>query len=116
VPAPNSGFIAIACGGAHSLGLKSDTALPIFDGNDFDGDLRSDISVWRPDAGIWWLKGIGVYLWGEEGDIPVPGDYNGDTITDIAVWKPSTGMWWIQGTGVIQWGEEADIPLVRGKT
>jgi hypothetical protein len=89
------------------------TTLPIFDGSDFDGDLRSDISVWRPAAGMWWLRDIGVCQWGEEGDIPIPGDYDGNGTTDIAIWRPSTAMWWIRDpyVRVIQWGEQGDIPV-----
>jgi hypothetical protein len=71
---------------------------------DFDGDGRTDLSVWRPATGGWYLKrssdGIATAaLWGNgtppDDDIPVPGDYDGDGKTDIAVWRPRTGAWYI---------------------
>jgi hypothetical protein len=35
VPSPNTGFVAIALGGCHSLGLKSDGSIVIFGENDY---------------------------------------------------------------------------------
>jgi hypothetical protein len=82
---------------------------------DYNGDSITDIAVWRPSTGMWWIRDpyVRVIQWGAEGDIPVPGDYDGDRVTDIAIWRPSNGMWWIRGVAVVQWGEVADIPLVR---
>ena len=90
---------------------------------DFNGDMVSDIPVWRPGTGIWFILASappGTYsatLWGSTEDIPVPGDYDGDGITDIAVWRPSTGIWYIlpsasPGTYLATlWGSTEDIPV-----
>jgi hypothetical protein len=83
----------------------------VFDGHDFDGNLTSDISVWRPTDGKWYIKGIGGTAWGILGDIPVSGDYNGDGKTDIAVWRPSNGRWYLKGIGGAAWGVSGDIPV-----
>jgi putative transposon-encoded protein len=86
----------------------------LIDGHDFNGDWRSDISVWNPFTGMWQIRGIGTYQWGNEGDIPVSGDYDGyDGKTNIAVWRPSTGTWWIRDpyVRVIQWGQSGDVPV-----
>lgn len=66
---------------------------------DFDGDLKSDISVYRPSDGIWYITHSSnntnrFQKFGLAGDIPVPDDYDGDNITDIAVFRPSTGTWY----------------------
>jgi len=58
------------------------------------------------------------YVWGMNGDIPVPGDFDGDRTTDIAVFRPSTGVWQIlyssNGTSAFQqWGLTGDIPVLR---
>jgi hypothetical protein len=79
---------------------------------DFNGDGRSDIAVWRPTDGKWYLREQGTFQWGTNGDIPVPGDYNGDGKTDIAVWRPADGMWYLRGQGKYQWGANGDTPVL----
>jgi hypothetical protein len=91
---------------------------------DFDGDSRTDITVYRPSSGIWYVLPSGSpeshidTVWGVSTDIPVPGDYDGDGRSDIAVWRPSSGTWFIlfsnsPGTYIArQWGLPTDIPVV----
>ena len=67
---------------------------------DFDGDRKTDISIFRPAAGQWWyLKsstgGSAAFQFGAATDKLVPADYTGDGKTDIAVWRPSTGEWFV---------------------
>lgn len=85
----------------------------IFDGHDFDANGSSEISIFRPSTGRWYVRDIGNYAWGTSGDIPINGDYNGDGVTEIAAWRPSNGRWYLNGIGVYLWGIFGDIPLVR---
>jgi Calx-beta domain/FG-GAP-like repeat len=67
---------------------------------DFDGDNKTDVSIFRPGAGEWWyLKssngGNGVLQFGLSSDKLTPADFTGDGKTDIAFWRPSTGEWFI---------------------
>jgi len=87
------------------------SAYYIFDGHDFNGNGTSDISVWRPTSGMWYIKDITTQQWGTSGDTPCNGDYNGDGITDIAVWRPADGMWYLKNIGAYQWGTSGDIPV-----
>jgi len=80
---------------------------------DFDGDGDSDIGVWRPSNGKWYIQGLSAIAWGVSTDIPVPGDYDGDGDAGIAVWRPSDGKWYIQGQSAVAWGVSTDI-LVPG--
>jgi hypothetical protein len=84
---------------------------PVFDGHDFDGNGSSDISVFRPSNGRWYIKDVENYVWGINGDIPVNGDYNGDGITDVAVWRPANGHWYLKGIGGAIWGTSGDVPV-----
>jgi hypothetical protein len=88
---------------------------------DFDGDRKSDISVFRPGEAIWYIiqSQSGTFKsvkWGMNGDRIVPADYDGDGKTDIAVFRPSTGDWYIinsqSGTFTsMHFGLNGDIPV-----
>jgi glucose/arabinose dehydrogenase len=87
---------------------------------DFDGDLRTDISVFRPAGGNWYINessnnNFRAQQFGANGDVPVPEDYDGDNITDIAVFRPSAGAWYILRSSngafsAAQFGVNGDIP------
>jgi subtilisin family serine protease len=95
--------------------------------SDFDGDGISDLIVWRPASGYWYIltssSGFDfsqhqAYQLGLPGDIPLTGDFDGDGRTDLAVWRPSDGMWYFRTSGSnygtissLQWGLPGDTPL-----
>jgi hypothetical protein len=79
--------------------------------SDFDGSGTTDVSVFRPDNGVWYVKDGLSASWGTAGDIPVPGDYDGNRTTDIAVFRPSNGVWYVNGGVTTGWGTSGDIPV-----
>jgi hypothetical protein len=96
--------------------------------SDFDGDSRTDLLVYRPSNGSWYLRysssGYSLtnwttYQWGLSTDVPLQADFDGDGRTDLSVYRPSTGEWLIRHSSanftdmvVYQWGLSSDIPLV----
>lgn len=88
---------------------------------DFDNDRKSDISIWRPGNGGWYINQSSntpdtPVPFGQSGDKIVPGDYDGDGKTDRAVWRPSDGNWYILRSSdntmlVYHFGMSGDIPV-----
>jgi uncharacterized delta-60 repeat protein len=70
---------------------------------DFDGDGKTDISIFRPNGATgsewWYLKssngGNFATQFGTPTDKLVAADYTGDGKADIAFFRPSTGFWYI---------------------
>jgi len=66
---------------------------------DFDGDGKTDVSIFRPSDGSWWYLQSSdtlfkVYRFGIATDEIVPGDFTGDGKADIAVFRD--GTWFVQ--------------------
>lgn len=67
---------------------------------DFDGDNKTDVSIFRPSNGSWWWQRssdgqVPAVQFGASTDKVVAADYTGDGKADIAFWRPSTGEWYV---------------------
>ena len=89
---------------------------------DFDGDLKTDFSVFRPSNNVWYIfnssnNNFQFIQWGLSGDVLVPGiDYEGDDKADVAVWRPSNTVFYARrsSNGLLlatQWGLGGDVPV-----
>lgn len=88
---------------------------------DYDGDRKTDIAVFRPTAGTWYIQRssdnqLQVTEFGVLGDRPQPGDYNGDGKAEPALFHPSTGTWYTSPNpatnyGSVVWGASSDIAV-----
>ncbi|MBC8492498.1 MAG: VCBS repeat-containing protein [Chloroflexi bacterium] len=102
---------------------------------DFDGDGKTDLTVWRPPEGgqsaahLMLLSGTtppydygqAQYKnsgWPSMGDIPIEGDFDGDGKTDVAIWRETAGVWIIATSSsnftdyiFAQWGTPGDVPI-----
>jgi len=85
---------------------------------DFDGDGKTDLSVFRPSEGNWYLNrstaGFVSANWGLSSDLTTPGDFDGDGKADLAVWRPSSGVWFVLQSldgqmRVFHWGLQGDV-------
>jgi len=103
---------------------------------DWNGDGKSEIGLYRPSNGFWYMDVNGNGLWdgrptdwqinqfGSPGDIPIVGDWNGDKKSEIGVYRPSTSAWYLDVNGNNLWdgrptdkqlgpyGISGDIPVV----
>jgi hypothetical protein len=91
---------------------------------DFDGDGRTDVSIFRPSSGVWWLNrstdGIGAVKWGLNGDLPFSADYSGDTKADFGIFRGKANHndvdFWILKSpsfsyNAYSWGLPGDVPF-----
>ncbi|MBS1797043.1 MAG: VCBS repeat-containing protein [Acidobacteria bacterium] len=67
---------------------------------DYDGDGKTDVGIFRPAVGEWWLNrsstGVTVAAqFGNAADRIASGDFTGDGKTDIAIFRPSNGYWFV---------------------
>ncbi len=124
---PREWDIKLSSGGriVIQFGQSGDEPVP----GDYDGDRKTDIAVWRPSDGVWYIRpssmqngnqisanSMQTISWGMSGDKVTPADYDGDGKTDMAVWRPADSVWYIisSSTGhpiYRSWGLSSDIPI-----
>ncbi|PYS97789.1 MAG: hypothetical protein DMF63_18840 [Acidobacteria bacterium] len=102
---------------AQSWGTNGDKPVP----GDYDGDGKTDFSIFRPSSSQWFVLQSSdsawapIISWGIPTDFRVPADYDGDGKTDRAVWRAADGVWYIvrssdQSSYYQTYGAYADIP------
>jgi hypothetical protein len=100
--------------GRYKFGISGD--LPVT--GDWNNDGVTDIGVFSPTTGEWFLDlngnhrwdgsaVDGLYLFGKTGDLPVTGDWNDDGVTEIGVFRPSTAEWLLDLNANHQWDGKA---------
>jgi hypothetical protein len=107
-----------------SWGISTDWVIS----EDFDGDIKDDITVWRPapagQAAFYILLSatntVRVDYFGQTGDTPsVIGDFDGDGKADTALFRNGPQVYWYYrgsfnnpagNVTVVQWGASGDIP------
>ena len=87
---------------------------------DFDGDGKTDLSIFRPSVGEWWYQkssngGNAATQFGSANNTITPGNYTGDGKTDMAFWRQTTGEWFVLRSEdysyySVPFGTNGDIP------
>lgn len=99
-----------------NFGLASDKLVAA----DYDGDGKTDVAVFRPSNGTWYLLNsrngqFNAAQFGQMGDVPAAADYDGDGKADFAVFRQSNGNWYKQlssgGFSAVQFGLNGDVPI-----
>ncbi len=88
---------------------------------DFDGDRKTDLAIYRPAPGEWWVNrssngGTFATQFGVTSDKVVPADYTGDGKADVAFFRPSTGQWFVLRSEdlsffAVPFGTSTDVPV-----
>jgi hypothetical protein len=103
----------------------SSALFDFFAAGDYDGDIASDIAVFR--AGVWYIieSGSGTFRadsFGQSGDVPAPNDYDRDGRADLTVARGENGVrvWYVRRSSDLQfyrveWGLTGDA-FFTGRT
>ncbi len=102
-----SGFSA--CDAGYVAAKPTRIAVPA----DYDGDGVSDLALFHPETGEWFVQSMSGELlacgvdWGGAGLLALQGDYDGDGACDFAAYDPESGAWYISSLegNVIVFGE-----------
>ncbi len=88
---------------------------------DFDGDGKTDISIFRPAVGEWWISRSSnsqtvAAQFGNGADKITSADFTGDGRTDIAFFRQNTGEWFVLRSEdgsffSFPFGTNGDIPV-----
>ena len=90
---------------------------------DYDGDGVSDLALFHPETGEWFVQSIngellayGAY-WGGAGFLTLQGDFDGDGACDFAAYDADSGAWYVsslEGRIIVfgeVWGGPGWIPV-----
>ena len=114
---PRSGTITVS-GQTFTVNQSASSVRTPFD---FDGDSKTDISIFRPGPGQWWYLrssdgGNRAFTFGESTDKLAPVDFTGDGKADVAFWRPSVGEWYVLRSEnntfyAFPFGANGDVPV-----
>jgi hypothetical protein len=73
---------------------------------DFNGDGIGDPAIFRPETGMWAVRGITRFYYGQSGDSTVTDDFNGDGTDDPGIYR--NGLWAIRNITRFYYGGNQD--------
>jgi hypothetical protein len=88
---------------------------------DYDGDDKTDLSIFRPGSGQWWYQRssdsvVAAGTFGSSTDKIMPADFTGDQKADWAFFRPSTSEWFVLRSEnltfyAFPFGTTGDVPV-----
>lgn len=85
--------------------------IPILGIHDYNGDGTADVAIFRPSTGLWAVRDITRFYYGNSDDIPISEYYSGNVTPDFAVFRRNIGLWAIRDFTRIYFGSSSDIPV-----
>ncbi len=87
------------------------TSTPTFSPTPTSSPTPVELTLFRPDSGLWAVRGKTRFYFGDPGDQPLKADCDGDGTRDFGLFRESVGLWTFREVTRFYFGGAGDIPI-----